>query len=59
MALNKYKLAKEEHGKDHVFVLGNTKFLNQLNDAEAEILFKNGDARIALVKPSEVAPAAK
>ena len=49
MALDKYKLAKEEHGKDHVFVLGNTKFLKDLTDAEAEVLHKNGDARIVQV----------
>lgn len=54
MALEKYKLAKEEHGKDHVFVLGNTKFLKDLTDAEAEILHKNGDARIVQVAEKAV-----
>lgn len=57
MALKKYKLVKEEFGSDHVFVLGNTKYLKDLNDADAEVLFNNGDARIALAKASE--PVAK
>lgn len=52
--LKKYKLVKEEFGKDHVFVLGNTKYLKNLNDAEAEVLFKNGDARITEVEETPV-----
>lgn len=57
--LKKYKLVKEEFGNDHVFVLGNTKYLKNFTDADAEVLFKNGDPRIALAKPSEPAPVGK
>lgn len=46
MALKKYKLASDGLGDDHVFVLGNTKFLKNLNDDEAGVLFRNGDKRI-------------
>lgn len=50
MALKKYKLVKEEFGDDHVFVLGNTKYLKDFTDADAEVLLNNGDARIAEVE---------
>lgn len=52
--LKEYKLVKEEFGKDHVFVLGNTKYLKDFTDADAEVLFKNGDARIAKVEETTV-----
>ena len=48
--MEKFKLADEKFGKDYVFVLSNTKYLSELNDVEAKVLFDNGDPRIVVVE---------
>lgn len=50
MALKKYKVVEKENAsKVHTFIMGQTKYINdELTDAEAEILFKNGNEFIAL-----------
>lgn len=39
-----YSVEKEEKG--HSFILGNTKFLKDMNQDELAILAKNGDPRV-------------
>lgn len=55
MAQKKYKLAHKDFENDHVFVRGRTVFLRDLTDEDAEVLFKNGDKRVELVR-SQVEP---
>lgn len=40
-----YTIKKGNEG-DYVFVLGNTKFLRDCNEAEMAVLYENKDARI-------------
>lgn len=50
MALQKYKITdKQSAAQNHVFVLGQTKYINDnLSDEEAAVLFENGNPFIAL-----------
>ncbi|MGX7688034.1 hypothetical protein ACWA1C_12775 [Flectobacillus roseus] len=50
MALQKYKITdKQNAATNHVFVLGQTKYINDnLSDEEAAVLFENGNPFIAL-----------
>ena len=52
--MKKYKLVEEVHGKEYVFVLGETKFLKDLNDDEAKVLVENGDARLQKIDSAQV-----
>ncbi len=52
--MQNYEIQKER-AKDYVFVGGKTKFLGQLTDDEATILYQNGDKRVSQKKSEEPA----